>query len=381
MRIKKYQLTLFLLCVLAIGIGMYFYQLDMTKSTMLSDKIWSIGFENNNRITTQPVINDGKLFVQTETSLYAYSPFTGDLLWATRLPIGSSSGNYLKNPPLIFNSSYVVVQSQANMISVYNKNDGKSIWHTDYDPSAINILGEDNSSIYDTAISNQLVIASRWNTSLTAYALKDGQEVWSNEVPDRTRLTIMPYKNRIYLGTIDKIIVYDSKDGRILGDFNLKGTIQNYFADENIIFIAFDSGNCAFAAFDIEKLNYQWCIKPSNIYFSRNKTEILLNNDIVYFSGDRLVSIYKMTGSVNWNVPGQDEFENPILYNKFIYLPTVDRLYKVDPSNGKLLVQFKLPKQDSFIFKTATYSFLPTLYNNEVIVFNKNKIVAYLNEE
>jgi len=213
---------------------------------------------------------------------------------------------------------------------------------------------------------------------MTAYDISNGSVIWDSKIPTRTSLKILPTHDRVFVGTLDTILVYDLASGKLLKTYPLPGDALSYSIIENHVYITFDNGRCMMAALDINTLLYDWCIKLSGsgirAYYLVGPTE----NDIIYVYGDKLIALNRYTGEILWSIQAKNEFEYMTILNNHIYAVDAGNLFVFDKDSGKGVDRLDIPIEITNSIFAPKLKWTPATANDSIILFTDNLANGYI---
>lgn len=377
MKIKKYIIA-FLFLLTLIGLSRYKdLNLIPSESTLVDEMVWDYNYLDT--IIAQPQIFMDDLVVQTETSVFAQNIHTGKLRWKSSLPIVNSMEVPSNPVPISINQGRIAFQTQSDVVAVFDLGTGKFLWNSVSIPVLPDSLSETSDFVRDMEIYDDLVLVTTHNSRITAYEITTGKVVWSNLVPDRTNLVLMPENDKVYLGTIDSIITYSLVDGKIISEKPLSGSVWDYFHEDGFVYIAFMNGDCSFGVIRLETMEYEWCVNNSTIQHLNGNIDIVADDDHVYFAGDKLVSLSKRTGRIEWSTDGQYSFGNSINQNNFLYV--VDSVYisKISKLDGKEIAKIRISEDSLLFYSLIELSHEPLIHDNLIFFFKNKSVIVYVN--
>jgi len=277
--------------------------------------------------------NNSGIFVYTPTAIYLVDSITGELLWKTNLEEDTSIyRKYTIQTGIKSNEKVMVLQRDNGTVLSLSAKDGQVLWEGE---------SETNAPIYDMGIDQDFVYVTRLSTSIVAYDAESGEKIWSKSVPDRTSLYLFPENEKVFLGTGYMLFAYDARTGDLLVEHILDGLMRKMFADANNIYIAYLDGKYSFTSLDKETLEYRWSI-PSSLLSLSEVNAMLVKDDVVYVSGNKLVALSATNGEVLWVSDIEDVFGKPAIQNSFLVVQGRARVYVLNKIDGTLIDNQKI---------------------------------------
>ncbi len=374
---KKTQKPFFFLIILGIAsITLWLKVNNDIASISLEAPKWTIKFEEDERIVSQPSFINDELYLQTNQRIYVYKPIDGTLLWAAEIPFEEIVAGFGENVRLIKDDTKLVVQSQRNLISVFDSDNGSLIWSSSYPAGFHNRYPDDTTFVTDTSVIDDSLLVARHNTVLTAYNINTGKAIWQSEIPLRTSLKIMPTNNKVYVRTLDTILVYELSNGTLLQTYSLPGDNLSYYLAENMVYLTFDNGNCVIASLKLENLLLDWCVGRESKLGSYYHIG-MVDNEYIYAYGDSLVALDRLTGKIAWNVPAKREFQSMTELNGYIYAVDAGCLDIFDKHNGARVKRLKIPVEITNSIFAPTLKWEPVITKDSIVLFTKNSASGY----
>jgi outer membrane protein assembly factor BamB len=339
---------------------------------------WAIEYEQSERIVSQPIIFADRLYIQTKHKISVYEIIDGTLLWTAELPSENVQAGSWENVQVAVVDSQLIVQSQRNLISAFENNDGDLIWSSIYPRDANNSYSEAETFVVDMAAQNDYLLVSRHNTTVTAYNINDGRAIWASEVPTRTSLKIMSTDDRVYIGTLDTILTYDLSNGKLLDTYALSGDALSYTLKENKVYMTFDNGECIIAALDLATFHYDWCIRPNGINTGTHYIIDTIDNENMYIYGDKLICLNKFTGEILWSIKSEKEFEHIAISNNHIYAVDAGDLFVFDKYRGIGIKRLEIPIEITNSIFAPKLRWAPIVTKDLIILFADNFAKGYV---
>jgi outer membrane protein assembly factor BamB len=275
------------------------------------------------------------------------------------------------------NDDILLAQGRNATIMAYSANSGKLLWQNRF----TNDYWIEDMGIFD----NSLYVA-RHSTYLTAYNLNDGEILWSQRVPDRTSLFVFPDRETVYLGTSDSLRSYGVKTydgdylgpGRLLWEYSLDGLVDYMEKVDDTIYIAYyqDEG-ISFSAMDIKTFESKWNISYRQIPGILSIRSMVIENDVLYATGDKIVAIATQNGKVLWASERKAAYKKSIISGNVIYAIDRSYLYTLDKNTGVEMGRVPLPGLPSLIsFIQGSYT---NLFINDdlVIIVSNGQVYCY----
>lgn len=365
MNIKNIKYIFFTVLFLVTVLGWNTWRYENTEFGVdfSENAVWAFSYMDP--IIARPQVYQNVLIVQTVNKLYANNAMTGELIWEAQLHVDDAQATTSRVAPFVVSENYIVAQMRSNAIAVYELKTGKLLWTSGVSPVLPEYNSAGNTFIKDIEIYNDAVYVSYYNASLVSYNALNGDLVWSKSVPSRTDLEIMVQNPNLYLGTIDSVISYNLVNGEVINDKRLNGSAWNFDKDGELIYIAFMNGPCSFGAIGLLDNKDKWCVSISEIPHSRSKMNIALDNENIYFVGDRLIVISKRTGIILWIAESWAEFKNPKIQNSVIFVLDGGLLREFDKESGEEIGRARFTRKISF------------LSNSDLSLINENMIYAF----
>jgi len=313
---------------------------DAANYSELQSVSWS--YNSPQKIVSSPVIYKKLMIIQTESLLIALDLVTGNKVWESTIFSDSGYQRNNRSANIIIKGNILALQSQENIVAVYDPNEGNFLWDTYIKTLDISSAEKGDTEVYDIEIANDLVLVARHNKNLVAYDAKSGKLVWQNTLPERTGFHIMQEKEKILVGTTYQLLIFDKLDGNLIKDYRFDNSSAALYKDQEAVYVMYMNGPCSISALDAHSLTSKWCIKPSLldyltgfILMADDETSFFVAND------DLLVAISKETGQVLWNSPLSVNIQNISVYGSSVYISGIDTFLIVDINSGKIKKAYK----------------------------------------
>ena len=342
MKTKRYY-RLSILVILVISFS-FFFSCDVfngnDESEPLSGEageiIWSVDHQKTQAVSTQPLIDDNRVFVLHDGFLRAYELKTGERIWSQT----------------IFNSDKTRI-------------------------FALNLLADDENVYID------------WGFSFAAFKKESGLQVWRNNYTgDGTTFSglagakISMNDTYLFLPRKMKVLKVDKENGNVASEFPLMEsvpegieqgatqTLPSSFGD-NILYVITNMWDTTLEqpllrgnvfAFDINSGEPKWIYTPPNkvkatdefeadsLQVETNLGDIRITDEHVYVSGGLILKLNRQTGMPVWirplksqrfpGIPGEENTADGVLGgmdidNQGIYLATAGGFaLKLDPETA-----------------------------------------------
>jgi outer membrane protein assembly factor BamB len=342
---KKCSLDKLLISILIVfSISSCFNQTEESVDTFptitLDKNLWSVKLPNEEYIASPPMYHENNLYIQTTSTLSVYDTTKGNLRWRLLLP--SEDGGYEKweNPPLIFADEKIIIQSQRNTLTVYNSLIKSIDWASSFSPNPGGGYQGLSSFIEDFYFYRNMLFVTRYNTTLVSYNIKNGNIMWAQIVPDRTDLNIIPFEEKVLIGTNHSLEVYNIDGGRKLQTIELNGYVEDYDFEERNLYFVNSSDKCNLALLNIEKMSFEWCVDlDSSLELEESK--ILHDQNNLYVWGKEfLLATSKDSGNTKWQINPQSYFKDIKIIGDDIYASDGDDIYILRTSTGEKIAKF-----------------------------------------
>jgi outer membrane protein assembly factor BamB len=365
----KYVLFI-LFIVVACGVSALFIlsknesTLPISKGNLPKQPMWV--FNADGRILCTPESYNSLVVFQTSLSAYAIDSSTGAIRWQVNIP-----GHQNSCASMLSNGPYLVLQDQNAGIVVLNAETGEVIWRKQF----ISQVASNNFPIEDMKVNGGILYVARYNDSLTAYNFITGDIIWSVKVPDRSSLFVITHDNKIILAATNLIRVYDSGSGTLVFEKDIQTGIVSLTSDDKRLYLAItDADYVDIEAMDIQTLESYWKL-PLLDFRNTADERLYLDNDILYLSGDYILSASPSTGKIFWANKSVANLGTPISMNNKIFVPEwQSQLLALDLHTGDEIGQIALPINFPWRYGNGQS---PTKINNLLIWAISNRIFAY----
>jgi outer membrane protein assembly factor BamB len=338
---------------------------------LLDKPIWT--FDTGEQIISPPLVYDSKLFVQTASSLSAIDLKTQRLLWTTDMPTDN-----LHIISLTASDGILIAQGKDGRIMALTAKTGQLLWDDQLGVYHGTEAALSGAWIDDVEIYNGIVYAARYSTYLTAYDLFSGEIHWSADIPNRTILVIVMDSESIFLTTSTSLMQFDSESGRILQQYSLNSPgapVQDVVKDEDTFYFArtSDKGISVFAL-DSNSLEEKWTVPTDALSISKF-AGMVIDNDVLYVSGDRLIAISTRNGQLLWNGEIKSRYGPPVVSGEKVYVQDRGNIYVYDKLSGLLIGRLPIKSGIPWTFRPNVK---PTVAENLLIIPSRvGHIFAY----
>lgn len=358
----------FLLTVILL-FSLYYKQYIERQEMLISEKNMVWLFDADDRlISCISNSENNSLFLNSSNYIYLLDAEKGNLIW--KKSIDAQTDVYRKYSFRIgvkrAQRELLIPMDDGGVLSV-SLVTGDTLWK---DKSNI------DAPILDIAVDQGFAYVARLSSSLVAIDLTTGKRVWENSVPDRTSLYIAVYDDKVYLATSYTLFVYDAQSGDLLMEYQLEGMLEKILIDANSIYITYLEGEYVLVSLDRETLNRRWAIDQNQLSITK-VSSLIINDDILYITGDRLVSVSIYNGDVVWISRKIDSFGTPVILRNMALVLGNDHIYKIDIHNGQLLETTPTPVLFPLLDSIAYLQANPCQTNNMHWLLFENKVYAY----
>jgi outer membrane protein assembly factor BamB len=319
--------------VFLVVIFIYIHNVNLAKVSghFFGEPVWV--FKPQQRIVTSLLDDNSHLFIQTLDSIYSLDIHTGEILWQTGFRADPVYGTQMK-----VSGDILLVQGEHATVAAYSANSGKLLWQNRF-----TVYGW----IVDMAVNENNLYVARHSTYLTAYNLSNGNILWSQEVPDRNSLFVFAEKDKVYLGTSDLVRIYETQEvipGKLLQEHNLNGLVASMKKVENTLYVAYyKNENISFSALDINTFENRWSIQFVQLPNVSSINSMIVENETLYATGDRVAAIALQDGKVLWISDKEISFKASAVSRDAIYALDETYLYAFDKSTGDEMERIPLP--------------------------------------
>ncbi len=349
-------------------------------------QIWS-GYRPafSDRFVFEPIIEDNKIFLLDASGiLAAYDLATKNKIWEKRV----FAKRYLKsyqNPKIGYFDNQIFAISGTNEIAAVCADSGEILWSKSISSIPISTPISDGKSLYVTTTDNK------------TYALdaSDGKLLWASSGINKTTAIFgaadpVIYNNSLLVSySSGEIYALNKNTGEPLWsqDLNLNKAINSDFYLNDIDAtplikndIVYSIGNGGLMmAIDAKNGNYLWKKEIAGIsdFWAADNFLYVINND------DKLIAIYKKTGTVKWvmqlpNFKNKKAPETKIIYNGVIMVG--DKLL-ISDSRGSLLIASPLDGHIEQTFKIdQKISHPPIVVNGKIYLHGMGRFTVNLIE-
>jgi len=331
------------------------------KKTKFGNLVWK--FDAQSAVVGSPIFDGNNVYIQTETDVLALKSSTGTMIWKTS--VLRSSGDTDRHFLQIKDKILMVFRKESPALAL-SAETGDILWGNQ----------PIDRDVIDVSVYEDILYEARYSSFLTSYAIYSGNINWSSNVPSRTSLYIFPEKDVVYLGTSSGLLAFDAAKGQVMWEYDLKGLAGGMAKVNNILYLAFIKGECSFAAFDIQSLSYLWCIPKDNVSALSVINNVLVENNVVYVSGNKLVAVSSDSGNLIWQSETRDNFGPPVLSNNQMYTQGQSRIYEISLTTGKGESMFSYPNMYIISWMSRS-NIAPVIINDLILITIKNNLYAY----
>jgi outer membrane protein assembly factor BamB len=321
-----------------IFIPFYFHNKNLSKASesFFGRPVWV--YKPQQRIVTSLLDDNSRLFIQTLDSIYSLDIHTGEILWQASLLADSVYGT-----PMKVSGDILLAQGQHATVAAYSADSGVLLWNR----------SSSNSWIEDMSVYENNLYVARHSDYLFAYNLSDGEFLWSIDVPNRNTLFVFADKDTVYLGTNHLMRIYDAQFSipvNLLREHNFSGSVHFMKKAENTLYVAYykDEG-ISISALDIRTFDSNWNIPYGQLPGISSINSMVIDNNILYAIGNRVVAISLENGNVLWGSNIDISYENSIIFHDVIYVTDGTYLYTFDKNTGTETRTIPLPGAHSLV--------------------------------
>lgn len=286
-------------------------------------------FSADSEVLASPLYADNRLYIRSESSIYALDPQTGEQLWRADSP----GDTPLSVAPVSAGGRLYVPEALSQM-AAFDSSTGELIWRSaDIDfrygspkTNGIELIDIDQACLY----------VVRNNLQLTCHAPDNGVEIWSVPIPERIATFLTTDQGIVYLAADHSVRGYDQENGEEVFRRDYPEFVGPILADNGDIFIA--RQGLEVLGMTIESGKILWRVQiaqldPEFIDFVYFLTVI---DGRVYASGEQLQAIERRDGKALWESEIYDDLETPVLLNDRIYVrDTYTNLYALAADTGE----------------------------------------------
>ncbi|MFZ6029579.1 MAG: PQQ-binding-like beta-propeller repeat protein [Chloroflexota bacterium] len=283
-------------------------------------------FTAQEAVNCTPVVEDSLVFINTEHKLYAISVEEGVEVWqlehptSTRCPYASAE--------------VLVLPNQKGAIDAYDTKTGRPMWHDTF---------EKERAIYEDAVIfwENKVFVSRTFSFLTCYDLQSGSVLWEQETLGHTSVPLAAGDGVLYMGMRNSVYAYDAHQGQPLWVEDFGETVHELQLQASQLYV---NSITALVAYDVVQRQIVW--KTPLPERANTQNDLLLAEDKLYLSTDRILALSRSHGSILWESEVSPHNLGPmvILGESLFARDNENALYRVERTNdhgiiGKLLVK------------------------------------------
>ena len=328
---------------------------------LTDEPIW---FSNiGEQIISPPLVYNSQIFFQTVNALYAIDLHTQKLIWRS-----DALADELHIVPLVISDGIIIVQGKNGTVMAFSEETGGLLWENRLRVYHGTEAALSDAWIEDAEIYNGIVYIARYSTSLTAYDLHNGEIHWSADVPDRTILVILLDSKNVFLTTSKSIIQFDSESGRMLHQRVLSTLIHYAIKYDDVFYFAMssDEGISVFAL-NARTLDEKWA-RPSKELSLSEFSGMIIDNDVLYISGDRLIAVSARNGQLLWSGELKSHYGPPVVSGEKVYIQDRANIYAYDKVLGVLIGRLPVYSDIPWTFRPNVK---PTVVDGLLIVPSK----------
>jgi len=328
--------------------------------------IWT--FRTTDRITSSPVGDDkGQVYIRTLNSVIALDALSGLQLWSAESP----SNFPLSIKPYVF-GEYLLVPEKDSRVATFSTATGQLIWRS---PLIDTVLTHPTAiEIEAISFSESLVYVARFDWSLIAYRLTDGEKIWEANTAGRANPYLASDKKTVYLGLGSLLKAYDSKTGTLLWQQDIDGYIGPMRINGNVLYVS-DEANPSLLAIDLSTREVLW----RKYYNQINEFEIgciSLINDAIYIGAEELIAIYQNDGTVIWSSPKLGRLECPVNLGDYLFVRnTGTTLFAFKRETGQKVGELRV--EENTTMKHEPDRGPAVVYELLLVPTNNNLVAAY----
>jgi outer membrane protein assembly factor BamB len=270
---------------------------------------------------------------------------------------------------------FLVVPEENRYLVTYSLKKGQLLWRE---------LPSKNNSDYSTHIESissgdDKVFVARYNSTLTAYNITNGNIMWKVNAPDRSFLYTIFDQGIVYLSGNQNLTAFDAITGDQLWRLAFEELVGPIVIDHNTLYIALATGGVTIEAFSLNNHGFLW--KKEFLNFDLYDTRFLVSeNDILYLPNQALVALSGTDGKFLWETLKTGRLGKPVFIDgKIIVRNYNSDLFEFDAETGKQL--------GSLMIQTNSFADLYSLHasdrgpavSNELLIipFGDNRVYAY----
>jgi outer membrane protein assembly factor BamB len=342
---------------------------------LLDKPIWT--FDTGEQTISPPLVYDSKMFVQTASSLSSVDLETQRLLWKSDIPTDN-----LHIIPITASDGILIAQGENGGVIALIAKTGQLLWKDRLDVYHGTEAALFDIWIEDVEIYDETVYVARYSTYLTAYNLYSGEIRWSTHIPDKSILVSIIDSENVFLTTSTSLMQFDGETGRIVKQYSLNSPgapIQDVLKDEDTFYFArtSDKGISVFAL-DSNTFGKKWTVSSDVLSLSKF-AGMVIDNNVLYISGDRLIAISTRNGQLLWNGEIKSRYGPPVVSDEKVYIQDRTNIYAYDKLSGLLIGRLPIKSDIPWTFLPNVK---PTMGNNLLIVPSRTgHIYGYILED
>jgi len=290
-------------------------------------------FKTTGRILSCLPDKNSGVFVYTTDAVYLVNSVTGELIWKTGLKENTNTyDKYTIQTGIKSIEKVLVVQRGDGSIVSLSTENGQMLWQG---------ISKTGLPVFDMNIDRHFAYVARSSLSLDAYDTSTGEKVWSSDVPDRTSLYVFPETDKVYLGTSYILFVYEAQTGNLLSEHRLDGFLGKMVVDSGSIYASYLNGKYSFTSLDAKTLEYRWVV-PQDLLSLSEVNSIVVDDDVVYFSGNKLIALSATDGEILWVSDIKDIFGRAVIHKDFLIIQGKTQIYVLNKVDGNLIGNQKI---------------------------------------
>ncbi|HCR54013.1 MAG TPA: hypothetical protein DIW27_06320 [Cytophagales bacterium] len=292
------------------------------------ERVWE--YKTPEIITSTPVWDgNGNIYLHTESTIMAIRETDGELLWSA-----SSPSKTPLNPSPVIRDGYLIVPEDQSRIAVFSRNNGQLLWRSSIIDAAVDRLLTAN--IESIAATSEMLYVARFDWTITAYKLINGEIAWEDKLPGSTFPYVVADGRHVYVGVGPLLKVYDGIDGILLWEQGIFGYIgpMSYF--DGILYIL-DEKNPAIFALDAASKNTLW----KDYYEGIDAFEfgcITVNKDFIIIAAEEIILVSKNNRKPEWVSEKIGRLECPVMLDNKLYVRNANNLmFSLNISTGQIV--------------------------------------------
>jgi outer membrane protein assembly factor BamB len=333
-----------------------------------SKPVWI--FEAGGPVVASPVVKEGTVFIKTRHLLYALKATTGEELWRA----DSESGAGIGIAPVVAGEA-VIVPEEYSGLAAFSTANGELLWRVPpLDDSRTNSV---TGSIQSMASNTDRLYVARFDWSLVAYDLKNGEIVWQLHTPSRSFPSLAADENRIFRAAGSELNQYDAKTGEILSHTDSEVFLPQIVLEDKTLYIS-DTQNNIVHAVDTSSAgsNVLWSAELPRDLDTFELNCLAIQGNVIYVAADRLFALSKEDGHSLWTTAETGRLECPVFIGDQIYVRnTGNDLYAFDQGTG--FETGRLSVRENTVMKHKPMRSPAVAGDLLIVPFGDNRIFAY----